>query len=133
MYLLDTDILSYFIRGDADVVERFERAGSSILLVSVVSLYELAFGVFRDRGKGVLEEGLDRIIDLFTPLPIDLQVTMEGTRVRSELESMGRPAGPLDPLIAATARVHDLVLVTHNVKHFQSVPGLEIEDWKASE
>ncbi len=131
MYLLDTDILSYFTRGDPVVRQQFERHGSSILLVSAISLYELAFGVFRNRGKAVLERSLGRIMDLLTFLPVDERVALEGARVRSELESRGRQTGKIDPLIAATARVHGLTLVTHNVKHFEHVQGLEIEDWKA--
>ena len=78
----------------------------------------------------MLEKGFGRIIDLLRPLPVDEMVALEGARVRSELESMGRTVGQIDPLIAATARVHGLTLVTHNTKHFEHVPGLEIEDWK---
>lgn len=52
-------------------------------------------------------------------------------RVRGKLRQMGKTVSPLDLLIAATALTHDYTLVTHNVKHFEGIPGLRIEDWLA--
>lgn len=130
MYLLDTDIMSFAIRGDPQVLERFESAGSSPLFISAIGLYELAFGIHRSPRASILREGFASIHDLVSVLPVDESVAVDGAQVRAALESQGRGAGIIDPLIAATARVHGLTLVTHNAKHFEAVPGLEIEDWK---
>lgn len=51
--------------------------------------------------------------------------------IRLDLGRSGRPFGPNDLLVAATARAHDLVLVTHNTREFGRVPGLRVEDWEA--
>jgi tRNA(fMet)-specific endonuclease VapC len=51
--------------------------------------------------------------------------------LHADLERAGRPIGPNDLLIAATALAHDLTLVTHNISEFGRVPGLGVEDWEA--
>ena len=61
MYLIDTDILSYAIRGDSRVLERFERAGSSPLQISAITLYEIRFGIERSPGRRRLQEAFETI------------------------------------------------------------------------
>ena len=51
--------------------------------------------------------------------------------LRADLAAQGKPIGPHDILIAATARAHDAVLVTHNTGEFARVTGLRLEDWEA--
>jgi tRNA(fMet)-specific endonuclease VapC len=51
-------------------------------------------------------------------------------RIRSYLESHGRPIGPNDLLIVATALAHSLTVVTHNRSEFASAPGLRFKDWE---
>ena len=50
--------------------------------------------------------------------------------IRSELEQQGTPIGPYDLMIASIAKTHNLVLVTHNVREFSRVGGLQVEDWE---
>jgi len=50
-------------------------------------------------------------------------------RLRVDLRRQGISVDNMDLLIASTARVYDLTLVTHNTQHFQSIPGLRLEDW----
>ncbi len=131
MYLLDTDIVSFAVRGDEQVLARFEEQGASPILVSTITLYELAYGIERSRARARLEAAYSVLLPLLTALPVDEGVALRAAEVRAALESSGRPAGPIDPLIAATALVHGLTLVTHNTKHFARVPALAVEDWKA--
>lgn len=50
-------------------------------------------------------------------------------RLRGELQRAGLTVNPIDLMIASTALAHELTLVTHNVKHFANIPGLQVEDW----
>lgn len=50
-------------------------------------------------------------------------------RIRKMLESLGTPVGPYDMQIAAIALTHNLIVVTHNVREFSRIEGLQIEDW----
>ncbi|MBM3788553.1 MAG: type II toxin-antitoxin system VapC family toxin [Acidobacteria bacterium] len=62
-------------------------------------------------------------------LPFDEMAARTAARIRLDLEARGSPIGPIDTLIAATALAHGAILVTHNVREFERVAGLIIEDW----
>lgn len=63
-------------------------------------------------------------------LPFDDRCAEEAAQIRADLAAQGKPIGPHDILIAATARAHDAVLVTHNTSEFARVTGLRMEDWE---
>lgn len=63
-------------------------------------------------------------------LPFDDRAADVYGGVGADLERVGRPIGPNDLLIAATALAHDLTLVTHSISEFGRVPGLGVEDWE---
>ena len=75
---------------------------------------------------------MQALLDLFNDVTI-LDVTENVGRKFGELQAVlfdaGKPAPEMDLLIAATALVHDLTLVTHNVRDFANVPGLMVQDW----
>jgi tRNA(fMet)-specific endonuclease VapC len=75
---------------------------------------------------------LRRFFAPFVSLPFDDRCAEEAGLIRLDLERSGRPVGPNDLLIAATARAYDLVVVTHNTREFGRVSGLRIEDWEAA-
>jgi len=62
-------------------------------------------------------------------LEYDRACALEFGRLRGQLRRQGTPVGRLDLMIASTALVHDLTLVTHNTQDFKNVPGLRLEDW----
>lgn len=64
-------------------------------------------------------------------LEVTVEVAERFGRLQAGLLDTGRPAPGMDLMIAATALVHDLTLVTHNTQDFENVPGLRIEDWLA--
>ncbi len=130
MYQLDTDTLSYAVRGDADILERFLDAGPTPCFVSAITLYELRFGIERSRRRATLAAGFATIQDMLFVLPVDAAVAEAAAVIRAESEADGRVAGAIDPITAATACVHSLILVTHNTRHFSQVPGLQLQDWK---
>ncbi|MCX5643506.1 MAG: PIN domain-containing protein, partial [Phycisphaerae bacterium] len=65
----------------------------------------------------------------FTILDFDQNASVDYGRIRSLLESKGRPIGPMDLLLAAQAKSHNLILVTNNEKEFRRIEGLRIENW----
>ena len=62
-------------------------------------------------------------------LPFEDQAAIEYGKIRAYLERQGKPIGPLDMLIAGHAKAEGLTLVTNNVKEFERVPGLKVENW----
>jgi tRNA(fMet)-specific endonuclease VapC len=73
----------------------------------------------------------EALFEPFVCLPFDDRAADAFGSVRADLERVGRPIGPNDLLIAATAIANDLVLVTHNTSEFGRVPGLNVDDWEA--
>jgi tRNA(fMet)-specific endonuclease VapC len=73
---------------------------------------------------------LQRSFQPFLSLPFDDRCAEHYGVVRTQLERDGRPIGPNDLMIAATAMAHDLVLVTNNTGEFLRVAGLAVEDWQ---
>lgn len=64
-------------------------------------------------------------------LPFELKDSERAGEIRANLQRKGTPIGSYDVLIAGQALARNLVLITHNVKEFQRVEGLQFEDWLA--
>ncbi len=128
-YLLDTNTVSYIIRGNHPRVrERLLRVAMSEVGISVITEAELLFGLARrpdaTKLKIVVEEFLLRV----EVLPWDSEAARQYSRIRAVLEGGGEPVGNLDLMIAAQALASDLVLVSSDTV-FRRVKGLKIEDW----
>ena len=131
MFLLDTNACIRMLNGSStDLVRRFRSHSPADLRVSAVSRAELLFGARRSQR---VTENLTLLSRFFAPLlslPFDDACAEQYGILRASLAAVGRPIGPNDLLIAATALAHGLTLVTHNVREFSRVPGLKIENWE---
>jgi tRNA(fMet)-specific endonuclease VapC len=127
-YLLDTDTISYALRGEGQVAARIVRHKPSQLAVSAISVAELRFGA--DRKKSSRLHGLiDAFVAPLRILPFDQEAAAVFGRVGTLLAERGMPIGDFDVLIAAHAIALKRVLVTNNARHFSRVPGLTTENW----
>ena len=117
-YLLDTDSVSYALRGQGGVGGRITSHRPSQLCISSITLAELRFGADRRRSRK-LHGLIDAFISAVEVAPFD-----EKARA-----ARGTPIGELDGLIAAHAVSLRSVLVTNNLRHFSKVPGLKVENW----
>ena len=72
---------------------------------------------------------MDELLEVLEVLPLDVGVDTAYARIRDHLESVGRPIGGNDCLIAAHAQSESCVLVTANLAEFRRVPNLSIENW----
>ena len=135
-YLLDTNIISHMMRETTGLAtQRFNalaRANSSLqLCTSVVVQCELEFGLVRMPNER-LQRAYDRIVPLLDVLPLTSEISFHYAALRTQLESMGKPIGPNDALIAAHALALDATLVSADVE-FLRVSGLKVENWLAAE
>jgi tRNA(fMet)-specific endonuclease VapC len=129
VYALDTNSLSYFLKGRGRVADRLlALPPHSVGLPSIV-LYELDYGASRSDAPRGLRERLDVLLGSLRILSFGEAEARAAVRIRIALEKGGAPIGPMDLLIAATAVEQGAVLVTHNVKEFRRVRGLRVEDW----
>jgi len=129
-YLLDTNICIYIMnRRSLDVIRRFKQFDVGDLGVSAITVSELYYGAQKSKHP---EKNLQRLFQFLMPLEVlsyDEAAADAYGRIRAALEQRGEIIGPLDMLIAAHALSQDLVLVTNNIKEFQRVPGLRVENW----
>jgi len=128
-YLLDTNILIDAIKNrPASLRERFTRCHGQMAMSSV-SLLELVYGAEKsaapDRNLRDIE-GLTARMDV---LPFDAAAATHAGRIRAELARAGTPIGPHDQMIAGHARGLGLTLVSNNLREFERVQGLLMENW----
>ena len=133
MFLLDTNACVHLLKDSSPILrENFRRhEPSEIRLCSVVKA-ELIYGARRSHRVEANLESLRRFFAIFESLPFDDHSAEHYGLIRRDLERAGAIIGPNDLMIAATARAHGLVLVTHNTREFSRVDGLNLEDWEAS-
>ena len=127
-YMLDTDTVSYALRGIGQVSQRLVERLPSECCVSSISVAELRFGAAKRKSRK-LTTLIDTFIGSVNVVAFDEEAaTMYGI-VASALLAKGCPIGNYDTLIAAHSRSLHLVLVTNNLKHFSHVEGLRLENW----
>lgn len=134
MYLLDTNACVRILnKSSASLVERLrQHEPQEIHLCSVVKA-ELFYGARRSARVAENFRVLEQFFSVFHSIPFDDPSAEHYGEIRHLLERAGTPIGPNDMMIAATARAHGLVLVTHNVGEFSRVSELALEDWELPE
>ena len=125
---LDTNTLSYFMRGEGRVAERLRAVSPQQVALPAIVVYEVNFGL-RRAGRREQLNAFAHLIRATKVLDFDVEAADHAARIRTELEAAGTPIGPNDLLIAATARRYQRVLVTHNTREFSRVPELTLDDW----
>ena len=127
-YLIETNI--YILnRRPKEVIARFKRFEPGMIGVSTITVSELQYGAAKSRSVAMNRSRLDAFLAPLALLPYDDLAALAYGRIRFELERVGQPIGPLDQLIAAQAVSRRLVLVTNNVREFQRIEGLQVENW----
>ncbi len=129
--LIDTDILSYYFKGDEVVIENFRNylEDFDLIEISLITYYEIVGGLL---SKNALKQLV--IFERFVTENLVLPLTEESAKISAELYSSLRQNGNLiddiDLLIAGIAIENNMTLVTNNDNHFNRIPGLKIENWK---
>jgi tRNA(fMet)-specific endonuclease VapC len=131
MYLLDTNACIRILNGTAPALTGHLRAVPRTLVrLSSVVKAELLYGARKSTRTAENLRLLERFFETIASLPFDDRCAEEYGVLREELERSGKPIGPNDLMIAATARAHRAVLVTHSVREFSRVAELRLEDWE---
>jgi tRNA(fMet)-specific endonuclease VapC len=131
MYLLDANACIRLLKGTSSrLAERLQATSRSQVRLSSIVKAELFFGARRSFRVADNLRLLEGLFSTLASLPFDDHCAEEYGLLRAELERAGTPIGPNDLLIAATARANGCTLVTHNVREFSRVSGLQYEDWE---
>jgi len=124
-YLLDTTWIIVYLRGNPDVVNRLHQLDQEELAVSIISVAELYEGVFRSRSPLRNEQSLKEFLQAVTVLDLTEDVCRTYGEQKVKLLRTGTVIGGFDLLIAATALVHDLTLLTKD-QDFKRVGDLSL-------
>lgn len=99
------------------------------LYLPVTAVVELTYGALRSGNPVANLLEVDKLLSVVTVLPLDTSVARRMATVKAELDRQGKPVATPDLEIACIALEQNLPLVTHNVRHFQRIPGLILLDW----
>ena len=133
IYLLDTNACIHHLKfADSPVTRKLATHLPETAVCSVTKA-ELFYGAMRSNNPTKAIRQQQEFLELFVSLPFDDEAAQICGRIRAQLSSQGTPIGPYDLQIAAIALAHDLTLVTHNVREFNRVQDLKIEDWQSTE
>ncbi len=129
-FMLDTNICIYVIKKNPpQAAERVRALRPFEIGISSVTLAELEYGVAK---SGRPEQNKEALTSFLAPLeiaPFDDFAAICYGEIRTHLEKSGLSIGAMDLMIASHARSLDVVLVSNNLREFQRVPGLKVENW----
>ena len=129
-YLIDTDTIIFALRGDHVVLEKFEENKNIPISISLITYAELVFGAKRSQNKQKNMIKVNHIRDIYTIEELNEGVMEVFADIKAKMFDKGIRIEDMDLLIAATAIYNELTLVTNNIKHFENIPNLKIENWK---
>lgn len=125
---LDTNVVVAYLNGDRRVATQLRQYLPEVAISALV-LAELLYGA---RASARAEDNLERlrqVLQFVHVADFDRASAEAYSHIRLALRQKGRPSGEIDALIAAIAVANDATLVTHNLKHFENIDGLLLEDW----
>lgn len=128
MYLLDTDIIIYSLKGESKVVSNFNLYKQAPKALSVITYGELIYGAKRSKNKisNLAKNTLKEMFPIINISPAIMEIFGE---IKASLFSKGNVLDDFDMLIASTALSFGYTLVTNNEKHFSKINELKIANW----
>jgi tRNA(fMet)-specific endonuclease VapC len=125
-YLIDTDILiDYTLRREPSTHVLSDLLEDGVA-ISILSYGELLEGILGRQSLQEREDAVTSILEIVTLINLSEEIVRMFAEIRSGLRRTGRLIGDFDILIGATAVIHDLTLLTRNVRHFERIPHLRI-------
>ncbi len=129
-YMLDTNICIYSIKKKPpQVLRRLKKHLGKGLCISAITLAELEHGVEKSASPEKNAAALMQFLAIMDVLPFNDLAAVEYGKICAYLQQRGTPIGTMDMLIAGHARAEGLILVTNNVREFERVPNLMVENW----
>lgn len=130
MYLLDTNIVSYWMRGDEKLINKIKSHKPSDLSICTITLAEIFYGIEKSPvKKKERRTKIERIYSQLEIHPFDELAARKYSIIRTQLEKDGIVISERDLQIASIAMANKLIVVTHNIKEFKRIVQLDVEDW----
>jgi len=128
MFCIDTNIFIEFLRGNKEIIEKFNNIDSDNIFFSPITLSELYQGAYLSNNAQLGIQELNEFIESFNILDFNKEICKEFGKEYARLKKIGKQIPEFDLLIAIFAKVNNLMLVTRDKKHFENL-GIKIEVW----
>jgi tRNA(fMet)-specific endonuclease VapC len=129
MYVLDTNTLIYYFKGQGQVAQNMAAKSPQDIVISTIGLFELQVGIAKSTAPEKRTQQLQQLLSRVNLVPFDRDAALAAATIRAQLEQQGTPIGPIDVLIAGVAVSRQATIVTRNVGEFSRIVGLSIVDW----
>jgi tRNA(fMet)-specific endonuclease VapC len=128
--IIDTDILSEFLRGNEKIIAKLDEYLSeyNFISISIITYYEILNGLLYKDAKKQMER-FEEFVSLNKVAPLTISTVKLSAKIQADLRKKGTEIGHTDTLIAGIAMASGLQLITNNTNHFKRVKGLEIANW----
>ena len=127
-YWLHSNICIHFLRGKYNVIEKLNEVGIDNCAISEITLAELVFGAEKSDNPKKNHKLIEKFIGQLSILPIFDAIHTYG-KEKARLQSEGKMISDFDLLIGCTSIENDLIMVTENIKEFDRIKGIRIENW----
>lgn len=128
-YLLDTDALIYWLKGNKNIEQKALHIGLDQLGYSIISHAELYFGAYNSEQKEKNLAAIQIVQQKLTLVNLDAKSAQLFGSIKADLKRQGNIIMDADIMIASIAISNKLTLITNNEKHFERIAELKIENW----
>ena len=133
IYLLDTCVISDFIKGEVNTLYRIKNISPSEIAVSTITIMEIEYGLaLNPKLAKKIKPIISDLLATIDVLDFTRNDASQVALTRALLKQQGNPIGSYDILLAGTALNNKLIMVTANEKEFNKIPGLKVENWRIS-
>jgi tRNA(fMet)-specific endonuclease VapC len=132
-YLLNTCVITDFVKNHESTVKKIKKLTPDRLCISVITTSEIEYGIQKVNGTKRVDniiEITNALLGIIEEVNIDHATAIEAGMIRAQLAANDKIMSAYDILIAATAKVHNLVMVTSNTAEFSPVEDLKLENWR---
>ena len=126
-YLLDTNIIAAWLKGEKGVTDKIAKDKRQIQ-IPVIVIGELYYGAMYSTHTQKNVEDIETIISNFDVLPIDVDTTIVYGEIKAALRKKGKPLPENDIWIAAIAQRYKLTIITRD-KHFKEIESITVKSW----
>jgi len=125
-YILDSDILIYFLKGEKDVIEKIISLPNDELYITIINYTELLYGIYNSNKITQNKEKILPFLDNFKILQFDKNSSQIFAKLKAKLKKQGNIIADMDLMIASIAIANKATLYTNNLKHFKRIEDLDI-------
>jgi len=125
-YVLDSDILIYFLKGEKNIIEKIISLPKDDLYITIINYTELLYGIYNSNKITQNKEKILPFLDNFKILQFDKQSSKIFAKSKAKLKKQGNIIADMDLMIASIAISNKAILFTNNLKHFKRIEELEI-------